>query len=167
MMVRGEVMIRPTFSRRLDELARRQGGVALVEFALLLPIFALLCVATIDFGLAFYSKLRLSEGVAQGAQYAFMTGALIQTSQVQTVVQTTSGLSGVAVNVNYNSNACYCLSGSPAAEVAQACGSPCANGAPPGKFMSIAATYAYSPIFAGYNLIADPTIAENATVRVQ
>lgn len=155
------------FLPKLHDLARRRDGVALVEFALLIPIFALLCIATIDFGLAFYSKLRLSEGVAQGAQYAFMTGATIQASQVQTVVQTTSGLSGVAVNVTYNSNACYCLSGSPAAEVTQVCGTPCTNGAQPGKYISIAATYAYSPIFAGYNLIADPTIAENATVRLQ
>lgn len=154
-------------SRVLSSLAGDRSGVAAVEFALLLPVFALICVGAIDFGLAFDAKLKLSNAVGEGAQFAFLTGTTVQSAQVQTVVQGATTLSPLVVNVNYNSAACYCPAGSPAALSAQTCGTSCPNGYPAGKYATITATYAYQPIFPSYALLANPTLSESAVARVQ
>ncbi len=155
------------FSSLLAGLARDRSGVAAVEFGLLLPVFALVCVGAIDFGLAFDAKLRLATAVGEGAQFAFLNGASVQASQVQTVVQSASTLSPLSVTVTYSPNSCYCLAGSPVALTAQTCGSNCANGTPAGKYVSIAATYTYPAIFPTYALLANPVLTETVTARVQ
>lgn len=163
-----------TFPRsfvRLQRLAHSlrddHSAVAAIEFGLLLPLFALIVVGAIDFGLAFDAKLRLSNAVGEGAQFSFLTGPNVQAAQVQTVVQSASTLSPVNVNVTYSASSCYCLTGSPASLTQQNCSTSCANGTPPGKYVSIAATYTYQPIFPSYHLLANSVLSENATVRVQ
>jgi hypothetical protein len=63
-------MIGPRFRRR-----RRRGGQALVEFALVAPIFifALLCI--IEFGRAVYSAQMLHTAAREGARYAIVHGS--------------------------------------------------------------------------------------------
>ena len=151
----------------MNSFCNNRSGIAAVEFALLLPVFALLCVGGIDFGMAFDAKLRLSTAVGEGAQFAFLTGTGVQATQVQTVVQSASTLSPVSVAVTYSPNACYCLAGSPAALSGQTCGTSCANGSPAGKYLSITATYTYQPIFPSYALLANPVLSEAVTVRLQ
>jgi hypothetical protein len=69
--------------------------------------------------------------------------------------------------VTYDSTACYCLSGSPAAKSQQSCSSSCSNGTPAGKYLDISASYAYQPIFPSYALIANPQLTETVSVRVK
>lgn len=152
---------------RLAKFASDQQGVALLEFSLLAPILALLCVGAIDFGLAFASQMQLAAAVEEGAQYAFVTGPTVQPATVQSIVQTASPLSAVTAAVTYNQTACYCPAGAPPVLAAQTCGQPCADGSMPGKFLSISADYTYSPIFPAYGLIANPKMTQAATVRVQ
>lgn len=152
---------------RRTGLACDESGVALIEFALLAPILALLCVGIIDLGLAFASQLQLAAAVGEGAQYAFLTGGGVQAAAVQTVVQKATALAGVTATVNYSPNSCYCPTGTPPALSSQTCGAPCADGTLPGKYLSISAAYTYSPIFPGYTLIANPGLVESVTVRVQ
>ncbi|HMA48335.1 MAG TPA: TadE/TadG family type IV pilus assembly protein [Magnetospirillaceae bacterium] len=152
--------------RSLRGLPGNRDGVAFVEFALLAPVFALLTVAAIDFGLAFAAKLNLAAAVAEGAQYAFLNGGNVQAARVQTVVQSAIALSPVSATVTYD-GACYCVTGSPPARSAQTCGVPCPNGAPPGKYLDISASYTYQPIFPSYALVSNPHLTETVTVRVQ
>lgn len=152
---------------RRTRLACNESGVALLEFALLAPVLALLCVGTIDLGLAFASQLQLAAAVGEGAQYAFLTGGSVQTTAVQTVVQKATALPGVTATVNYNANACYCPVGTPPTLSSQTCGVPCADDTLPGKYLSISAAYTYSPIFPAYGLVANPGLVEKVTVRVQ
>jgi Flp pilus assembly protein TadG len=49
---------------------RSDHGVSLVEFALILPVFALLLFGMIDFGIAFGDYLTLRSGVREGARKA-------------------------------------------------------------------------------------------------
>jgi Flp pilus assembly pilin Flp len=152
---------------RRNNLARDESGVALVEFALLAPVLAVLCVGTIDFGLAFAAQLQLAAAVDEGAQYAFLTGSGVQASAVQTVVKTATPLPSVTATVSYNSTSCYCPTGTPPALATQTCGVACPDGSMPGKFLSITAQYTYAPIFPSYGLIANPNLSESVTVRVQ
>ena len=148
-------------------LARDESGVALIEFALLAPVLALLCVGAIDFGLAFASQLQLAAAVGEGAQYAFLTGSGVQASAVQVVVQKATALPAVTASVSYNSTSCSCPTGTPPALSSQTCGVACPDGSMPGKFLSISAQYTYAPIFPSYALIANPDLHETVTVRVQ
>ena len=70
-------MRRPNQDRppRRPLLRRRdEGGASLVEFALVLPIFAVLLFGMIDFGLAFQSFIGLRNGVNAGARIASVSG---------------------------------------------------------------------------------------------
>lgn len=48
---------------------RGDDGAAAVEFALLLPLFLMMCFGTISGGIVFNDKLALSQGVREGARY--------------------------------------------------------------------------------------------------
>ncbi len=63
---------RPRPPRRsiLDRLRPRNRGQALVEFALILPIFLLLALAAIDLGRVFYSQITVTNAARAGAMTA-------------------------------------------------------------------------------------------------
>jgi len=48
---------------------RAAAGQGLVEFALILPIFLLLVIGALDFGMAFYTKVVLTNSAREGANY--------------------------------------------------------------------------------------------------
>lgn len=54
----------------MNRLRRDESGVSLVEFALVLPIFALLLFGLIDFGLIFGGYIEMRSGVQAGARLA-------------------------------------------------------------------------------------------------
>jgi PKD repeat protein len=54
------------FSRSRDD---RTAGQALVEFALVLPVFVLLVVMAVDFGRLYYSHIQITNAAREGANY--------------------------------------------------------------------------------------------------
>ena len=64
---------------KLIRARRKNGekGQALVEFALLVPIFLLLLFAIVDFGMGFYSWITVTNGAREGARL----GAVLATEQ--------------------------------------------------------------------------------------
>lgn len=94
---------------RLDE-----SGVAAVEFALVLPIFALLLVATVDLGNLLSTQFRLHNAAAAGANYALVRADDISPAGAPALATTIAGLvrdngatafADVAVTVNNGSTA--------------------------------------------------------------
>lgn len=63
-------MAKPMPARRWVPQRKDERGASLVEFAIVLPVFALLLFAMIDFGLAFQSFIGLRNGVNAGARMA-------------------------------------------------------------------------------------------------
>src|SRR3990170_1598575 len=61
---------------KLIRARRKSGerGQALVEFALLVPIFLLLLFAIIDFGMGFYSWISVTNGAREGARLGVVMG---------------------------------------------------------------------------------------------
>ena len=55
-------------------------SVALVEFALLSPLFGVLLAGTIDLSGVLYTKFRLDDSVAAGANYALINAASVNSS---------------------------------------------------------------------------------------
>jgi Flp pilus assembly protein TadG len=153
--------------RDLNSLAYDRRGVAAVEFALVCTLLLILLGGITDYGLALLDKSRLANAVAQGVQYAFLNPASTS-SQIQTVVQSSSPLTGVAATVT--GPACYCITGTttPTLTSPTTCTTACADGTQPGTYYVISANYSYNAILPGFSgLIGTTTLSEAATVRVK
>lgn len=152
-------------------------GVATVEFAIIAPVLLLLLGGIADFGLLMMGKSQLANGVAQGVQYALLIGPSVSSSTVNTVVQTGAARAGLTatVSVQVTGPACYCVSGTPAALDATStamsasftCTNTCANSTTPGAFMIITASYTSASLMPLYSQLANPTISQSVTVRLQ
>jgi Flp pilus assembly protein TadG len=158
-------------------------GIAAVEFALVAPALLLMLGGVADFGLMLLGKGQLANGVAQGVQYALMQGPSVvgagsATTTVQSVVKSAAARSGVTgtVTVNVTGPACYCVSGQPAAlqtpswalSGTSTCTGTCtAPATGPGAFLTITASYAYQPLMPLYSELANTTVSETVTVRLQ
>ncbi len=87
---------------------RREDGQAMVEFALILPIFLLILCGIIDFGWLFYNQLSLNNACREGARYAVVntaenadTFAII--NHIENSTTTVFANDGVDITVTYSS----------------------------------------------------------------
>ena len=61
--------------RRVLRRRRGEGGQAMLEFALVLPIFLLILCGILEFGWLFYNQLALNNICREGARYAVVSTA--------------------------------------------------------------------------------------------
>jgi Flp pilus assembly protein TadG len=158
--------------------AKDRRGIATVEFALVAPVLLTLLGGVTDFGLMMSGKSQLANGLAQGVQYALLQGASVSAATVQDVVRNGSGRSGLSASVDVlvTGPACYCTSGQPAALAASStplsaghtCTSTCPpSGSPSGTYLILSASYVYEPLMPLYSRLANMTVTESVTVRLQ
>jgi Flp pilus assembly protein TadG len=171
-------------NRHAPALTGNRRGVAAVEFAIIAPVLLLLLGGVVDFGLALATRSQLANGVAQGVQYALLTGPSVTGTSVQSVVRAAALRSGVTGTVTVTTTdssaahhagpACYCVGGEPATLSAYATMSgtyTCTGTCPspdmaPGVFLVITASYVYQPLMPLSQLVT-PTLSETVTVRLQ
>ena len=91
---------------RWDPLWREQAGTQLLEFALLLPLLAVLAVGTIDFASGYVLKQKLTNAAREGARIATEQSPADLTQPIPNTIQATRN----AV-VNYLDNADLDVSG--------------------------------------------------------
>ena len=172
-------------------------GVAAIEFAMLVPVYLLLLVGMVDMGGMLYSSYQLESAVAAGSEYAAVNAANVNGTNGTTLANSIAGIvenangsasandtvvvnNGPVVTVTggsassggtaTNANSCYCPTGSPpnwSWGSAATCGSTCSGGGQAGKFVTITASVAYSPLLSTFGLIKNGTLTQNATVQVQ
>ncbi len=87
---------------------RREDGQAMVEFALILPIFLLILCGIIDFGWLFYNQLSLNNACREGARYAVVNTAEDANTQaiinhIENATTTVFANDGVDIEVAYSS----------------------------------------------------------------
>lgn len=151
---------------RLARLWRHtKRGSAALEFAIACPVMLGFFGGVVDYGLAIWDKSMLANAVAQGAYYAYVTGTTVTGTSVQSLVQQGSGLSNVTAHVT--GPACYCITGSPLALAAATCNSTCADTTTAGYYVAITASYTYQSILPLYSKLNNPTLTEQATVRLK
>lgn len=87
---------------------KREDGQAMVEFALILPIFLLILCGIIDFGWLFYNQLSLNNACREGARYAVVntaegadTQAII--NHIENTTTTVFANDGVRIDIEYTS----------------------------------------------------------------
>jgi len=163
----------------------RRGALAL-EFALALPLLLAFLGGLTDLGLIWRARGRLAEAVNAGAQYAVMTGPTVTAAAVRTAMcgaattitaSSSCGVTGTpmpVVVVAATAPACGCIgiANGVNALTAAACGSTCAagktvGGPTAGSFMSMSATYTYSPMMTPYSKLLATTFTEQAWARLQ
>lgn len=144
---------------------RPRAGSAAIEFAIACPVMLVFFGGLVDFGLALLAKSSLANAVAQGAYYAYVTGTNVTSTNVQTLVQNSSGLSNVHATVS--GPACYCITGTPLALAAATCNTACADTTTSGAYVTITATYTYQSILPVYSRLNNPTLTESAIIRLK
>ena len=87
-------------------LKRRDDGQAMLEFALVLPIFLLILCGIIDFGWLFYNQLALNNICREGARYAIVNTAADHSTDeidrhIDNYIESTYVLGDVDVDVSY------------------------------------------------------------------
>lgn len=152
-------------SNPLKGLLRDVRGLAAVEFALCFPVLLVALAGLGDFSLAYWTKGLLANSVAQGAQYALLTGPQVSTLSVRDIVRQKLRLSVSDVDVSQPS--CKCVSGTPATARQQTCGVPCLSGSLPGTYMTISARYTYTSLSPLYSQLANPVLTETVTVKLK
>ena len=87
---------------------KREDGQAMVEFALVLPIFLLILCGIIDFGWLFYNQLSLNNACREGARYAVVNtaeGASTQAIEehIENLTTNVFANDGVDIDIEYTS----------------------------------------------------------------
>jgi Flp pilus assembly protein TadG len=172
-------------------------GVAAIEFALIMPVVALVLAATIDFGAMIFTKFRLDDAVSAAANYAMVNATKVNSSNGAALATTLANLvagehgtvwanSTVVVNAGPSAGAgpagasasgsassadsCYCPTGTATQVVwgsARTCGVSCTGGGYAGKFVVISASRGYAPLFSGFGLVSNRTMTSASIVQVQ
>ncbi len=147
-------------------------GVAMVEFALALPILVLLLVGLVDLGLGAYQMMEVSASAEAGAQYA-TRNPWNPTAIAAAVVgaTTTSGISATPVP----SQMCGCPDGGTIAEVATwdpitaKCvpAVTCASGTAPGVYAKVSAQLIYHTVLPYPELPNPLTLTSRAYRRLK
>ncbi len=91
-------------------MKKNEDGQAMVEFALILPIFLLILCGIIDFGWLFYNQLSLNNACREGARYAVVNtadGANTQAiiNHIENTTTTVFANDGVDIKIEYSSPA--------------------------------------------------------------
>jgi Flp pilus assembly protein TadG len=178
--------------RSIYRLIRSRRASMSVEFALVAPVLFIISLGASNFSMLFLAKLKLANGVTAGSQYAIsyysqnaytLTNAssgsgTISNFQnaVQFVVAASSNFSTPlqANTATYNggndsSATCYCPSGSAPSWTLGSpvtCGSTCSGSVTAGKYLTIVATYSFTPVTPN-PWISQQILTDSALVRLQ
>lgn len=87
---------------------KREDGQAMVEFALVLPVFLLILCGIIDFGWLFYNQLSLNNACREGARYAVVntadgSGTQAIEEHIKNLTTNVFANDGVDINIEYTS----------------------------------------------------------------
>lgn len=158
-------------------LLRDKRCIAAVEFAITCPLLVTVLAGLADFPLAFWKRSLIETGVSNGATYAFEqmqanlnNGQSISTSTIAAIVQTSIDLAGLSVSVSNPATKCqsYDQTTTPPTTTltAVSAGTTCSNGSLPGTYITITASYTYTPMMPFFSAATSNQITQTANVRV-
>lgn len=161
-LFRGQVRPFETLREIVRGIVRDTGGVAAIEFGLMIPLFSLMAVSVTDIGLAVYRKMQVENAAQAGAQYAIARG--FDATGITNAV--TSATNSTAITVSPSPvQFCGCPTSTGISTVS--CGTVCIGGAQAGTYATVSAQATYYTLI-NYQFVAD-TYSYNAqsTARLQ
>jgi Flp pilus assembly protein TadG len=148
-----------TLRRILSHPGQETSGTAAVEFGLIVPMLALMVVATADIGLGVARKMQVEDAVQLGAAYAVVHG--FDASAISAVVTGNSTISASPPPTL----SCGCAGGSSITAVD--CGSTCPGGATAGRYVTVSAQTTYSTAVSYGVVPSSYNLSAQSTVRLQ
>jgi len=149
----------------------RQAGMALVEFAIILPLLMLLLVGLIEVGRLAYFTIEVGNAAHAGAQYGALSMSNAQDTTGMTNAAKDDGqnsISTLTVNANY---VCACWNGTtqtPSPPTHAACGLPCTGTGRAITYVQVSATGTINALM-NYGALGLPSswiVTRVATIRV-
>jgi Flp pilus assembly protein TadG len=138
--------------RTMRRSARDQRGTAAVEFALNVPIFAVLIIPLLDVANLAIGVNNMQTAARSVVQYAMNGGGDMSVAQTHGIAAWADRPAGGTMNAVL---ACLCNAS------AHACDSPCPDGTPPQSFVTVTA----AATFAGNIFTVSRTITSKVRIR--
>ena len=138
------------------------GGVAAIEFAIVVPILLLMSITTIDIGIGFYRKMQVHNAAQAGAQYALLKG--FNSTNIESAVVNASSPFPVTATPP-PSTFCGCAASTGVTTID--CASKCVSGRDPGRYVQVSAQGTYKPFLPYNGLPKSFTFSAQATARIQ
>lgn len=133
-----------------------------------MPVVLLLMAWLNDLSGLLIARIQLANAVGNAATYAMLAGASVSTSTLTAIVQKTAFTAGTTPAASITGPACYCVTGAPASTLTAAtCGASCTNGTTAASFVQITGTYTYVPLLGKISSVANTTLTETASVKLQ
>jgi Flp pilus assembly protein TadG len=148
-------------------LRRDEKGAALIELAIVCPVFTIIAVGVADFALLMYAQMQVEAAADSGARYATMYGwnSTNVANAVTSAVKASSGSSTSITATPAPTNFCGCATASGITAVS--CSSTCSSGLAPGSYVSVNARWNYSLIMSWPGFTSPRTLSASSTVRIQ
>jgi Flp pilus assembly protein TadG len=143
-------------------ISKDRSGIAAVEFAILVPVLALLAVCTADLGMAIYADMQVQNSAQAGTGYALLHG--FDSSAISSAVTGASSLSGLSASPA-PTQFCGCPSNN--GVVSTTCGSSCSTGNTAGTYVTASATAVYNTILPYPIVPRQFTLVSQSTVRIK
>lgn len=155
--------------RRRGSFPIGQAGVALVEFALALPLLMMLLVGLIEVGRLAWYNIQVGNAAHAGAQYGAIPGNAGDLTGMQNVAQADGQQSLTALTATAR-DVCACWNGtslSPSTPASSACGVQCTNGGREITYVQVTATGTLQSLFnyTAFGLPRSWIVTRVATIR--
>jgi Flp pilus assembly protein TadG len=148
--------------RRVEHLLRRlkrdERGAGAVEFALLVPVLALVTAGLVDTSRLIVQSMQLKAAAQAGADYALRSG------WDEAKVERAATAASPAIATTATAAATKgCIAGGTINDTTAA---TCPGGATAGTFVRVSAQAAYRPLFPNLPLLGERTLSAQARVRI-
>lgn len=148
-------------SRHLARLLRDQSGGSAAEFALTLPILAILLIGTIDIAGMAWAKMQVAAAARAGASYALTNGF-----SVSGIDQAVTNATSLPVTSTTPTQTFGCPDAATGVTTVANGTTPCAGGALPGKYVTAGASGSYTLIFRWPGLTSPLSFSAQTKVRI-
>lgn len=144
----------------IHRLRADRSGASAAEFALIVPLLAVLIAAAIDFGGLISTRLQVASATHAGASYAAAQG--FDEDAITTSI--TEGAS-IAVTAATPIETCGCPNAATGITVA-GCGTTCPSGGLSGNYVTVSASKDYTLIYSWPGLSNPVNVVSTAAVRI-
>ena len=161
--------IRPSLS--LGRLLRDSVGAALVEFALLAPVLALLLLGLIDYSLRISTTMAVDRAAKAGADYAIAHGFAAQevSAAVTGAIDSRQFSYMATITADPAPNEwCGCPDAATAGVETATCGSTCTSGSEAGRYATVSAQSTYQAMIDWpWQSPASNVVSTSTVVRIE
>lgn len=142
------------------KIYQEESASALIEFALIVPVFIVLLTGAMNYGIALQKSSIAADSARAGAQAALVKGYYTNTTQMQTVATTSAASASIPDYQAVATNFCTC---SPGSGTTTACNSLCPNYGQAAMYAQVTVTGTVPLLF---GKVAGISIRSVARVRI-